>query len=133
MFNCFNQSLFGSINKKKSHIFLKKKLVFPFLVTDLYALTILWHINETLVTMQLEWKKTQTKQQKRTDVIVGRFHNNPKKLNHTREIRTRSQKEKIIKYTHNNKDWKSLVGDKVPHYENCFWKKCVKESVSVTM
>lgn len=57
MFNCFNQSLFGSINKKKNHIFLKKKLVFPCLVTDLYTLTILWHINETLVTMQLEWKK----------------------------------------------------------------------------
>lgn len=78
-------------------------------------------------------KKPQTKQQKRTYVIVGRFHNNPKKLNHTREIRTRSQKEKIIKYTHNNKDWKSLVGDKVPHYENCFWKECVKESVSVSV
>lgn len=41
MFNCFNQSLFGSIDKKKNHIFLKKKLVFPCLVTDLYTLTIL--------------------------------------------------------------------------------------------
>lgn len=41
MFNCFNQSLFGSINKKQNHIILKKKLVFLCLVTDLYTLTIL--------------------------------------------------------------------------------------------